>query len=134
MNKKTHSSDTVILKFSTPEGLVKTTQNSLNRALLFGDGVFETMVYVRGKIRFAEAHEKRLNLGLSILKINPPDLSIQELESHLQRNFNESEKFRIRWNVYRGGLGKYTPLGHFSENLILVQKMIDPIKIKTNAY
>src|SRR5690554_3386039 len=134
MNEQTYPADTIRLRYSSGEGLVDAQNCALNRALLFGDGVFETMIYAGGKIRFADAHKKRLSLGLSELKIHPSNLNMKELETYLQRNFKADEKLRIRWNVYRAGLGKYTPVDHAAEDLVLVLKADNVIKIKSKAY
>lgn len=134
MNEQTYPADTIRLRYSSGEGLVDAQNYSLNRALLFGDGVFETMIYAGGKIRFADAHKKRLSLGLSVLKIHSSNLTMEELETYLRRNFKADEKLRIRWNVYRAGFGKYTPVDHAAEDLVLVLKADNVIKIKSKAY
>src|SRR5690606_17109489 len=122
MNEQTYPADTIRLRYSSGEGLIDAQNYALNRALLYGDGVFERKNYGRGKIRFADAHKKRMSLGLSVLKIHSSNLTMEELETYLRRNFKADEKLRIRWNVYRAGFGKYTPVDHAAEDLVLVLK------------
>ena len=43
---------------------------SLDRGLHYGDGVFETMIVRNGRIRFAGAHQQRLQQGCQRLHIN----------------------------------------------------------------
>jgi 4-amino-4-deoxychorismate lyase len=44
-----------------------------DRGLAYGDGVFETMAVINGRVRLLEAHLARLAAGLSRLAIAPPD-------------------------------------------------------------
>src|SRR5690554_5617847 len=125
--------DTQLLIFSLGKGLIETDNLGINRAALFGDGVFETMVYKNGRIRFLKEHGERLEAGLKTLKIEPSSLSIGQLEELLQAQFTEKD-LRIRWNVFRSGLGKYTPMNNGAKDLIVVQVLDKPIKIKGHAY
>ncbi|MEX2593175.1 MAG: aminotransferase class IV [Anditalea sp.] len=129
-----HGFNTVFLQKLAKEGFTKAESCLANRAAFFGDGVFETMIFSKGKIRFAGEHEERLNLGLNLLKIESSSVTVQELEEFIKQNFSQEKPFRIRWNVYRGGLGKYTPVGHQAVDLIIIQSLDKPDKIKPNAY
>jgi 4-amino-4-deoxychorismate lyase len=126
--------NTTIFKFSPEEGFVTGNPEGINRAFLFGDGLFETMVLKNNRIRFAKEHQERLTLGLQQLRIQPSGLGMGDLEEFVQQNFQEESKLRIRWNVYRGGLGKYTPLTNHSQDLILIQALEEPINIKHKTY
>ena len=129
-----NGNNTIILKFSSKEGLVTADAGGVNRAFLFGDGIFETMIFKNNKIRFAKEHEERLSLGLQKLKISPSGLRIVDLEDYLKQDFPEESELRIRWNVYRGGSGKYTPLDNRAQDLVLIQALDEPVKIKNKAY
>ena len=124
----------MILKFSSEQGLITGDPEGINRALLFGDGIFETMVFKNNRIRFAKEHEERLTLGLQQLKIRPSGLRMVDLEEYVKKKFREESELRIRWNVYRGGLGKYTPINNQAQDLILVQTLEEAAKIKNKAY
>lgn len=126
--------DTHLYAYSPAHGPYQVSAEQLNRAAFFGDGVFETMVFTKGRIRFIKEHEERLLLGLQTLKINPSSLSIGQLEEFLQAQYAHKKDLRVRWNVFRSGLGKYTPTSHEARDLIFVQDLDQPIKIKPHAY
>lgn len=134
MNNDLIDNRTVLFKFSEAGGFVPADAYMVNRAFLFGDGVFETMVFTHGKIRFGQEHQERLNLGLKILKIDPSPLDIQSLESFILKSFAGRDTLRVRWNVYRAGQGKYLPQNHQSLNLIIVEFPSPSIKIKNKSY
>lgn len=79
-----------------------------NRALNFGDGVFETMLFDGEKVRFKELHQARSREGLHILNIKDHGLDFEQIESLLLKN-HSGQKMRVRWNLFRAGGGKYTP-------------------------
>lgn len=126
--------DTQLLVYSPSTGMGKGNPLLLNRAAFFGDGIFETMIYTKGRIRFSKEHEERLQLGLQTLKIQPSGLSIERLEEFLVAQYSNRKDLRIRWNVFRSGLGKYTPTIHEAEDLILIQGLDRSRKIKEQAY
>jgi Branched-chain amino acid aminotransferase/4-amino-4-deoxychorismate lyase len=82
-----------------------------NRSYRYGDGLFETMKVVNGKIFFADLHFERLNKGLFVLKFKVPKLFTQR---HLQNQIldlckkNNCEKLgRVRLSVSGGHGGLY---------------------------
>ncbi len=78
------------------------------RALNFGDGLFETMIFTHGEIRFFDKHIKRLFDGMGVLGLKSEDIEPKELLHFLRESYPDS-KLRVRWNVVRAGKGKYTP-------------------------
>lgn len=106
-----------------------------NRGFLFGDGLFETMVFINGKIRFSLDHEARLLEGLKQLGMEKDNLSsIQEIESCLQQYYCENSVLRVRWNVFRDGRGKYTPVMNTTLEDLQIQKMQEAPAVKERAY
>ncbi|NHE56133.1 aminotransferase class IV [Cyclobacterium plantarum] len=106
-----------------------------NRAFLFGDGIFETMVYSEGEIRFWKDHFERLSAGIECLKIQPFTYPNIHLVNDLVKNLpGDQSTYRIRWNIYRSGIGKYSPTekGH-AEWLMLTDFQPAP-KVKKEAY
>lgn len=81
-----------------------------NRACGYGDGLFETMVWEKGGIRFFDQHLRRLTDGMKVLGLDVSMIDSAGLVSLLGSAF-PSERKRVRWDVYRDGLGKYTPEG-----------------------
>ena len=126
--------DTLLYAYSPVSGPYKVSAEHLSRAAFFGDGVFETMVYKNGRIRFLKEHGERLQEGLRALKISPSGVTIQALEDFLRAHYSDTTDLRVRWNVFRSGLGKYTPTSHEARDLIFVQDLDQPIKIKPHAY
>lgn len=106
----------------------------LSRAFLFGDGLFETMVVQNGKIRFSIFHAERLLEGCRVLGFETSTLSsLEEIERQL-RGLDLQGNLRIRWNVYRAGLGKYTPTTDRIEESLIIQEFQPAPLVKQNAY
>ena len=84
-----------------------------NRALRYGDGLFESIRMIDGKIRFAQAHFDRLYQGMLALKMNIHasfDFSffVSEINALAKKNEIENDA-RIRFSVFRSDGGLYTP-------------------------
>jgi branched-chain amino acid aminotransferase len=84
-----------------------------NRALRYGDGLFESIRMIDGKIRFAQAHFDRLYQGMLALKMNIHasfDFSffVSEINALAKKNEIENDA-RIRFSVFRADGGLYTP-------------------------
>jgi branched-chain amino acid aminotransferase len=82
-----------------------------NRGYRYGDGLFETMKVVNGKIALSAFHFERLFAGLSLLKLETPELFTkeklqQEIISLCKKN-NCEKLARIRLSVFRGNGGLY---------------------------
>lgn len=79
-----------------------------NRAMSYGDGLFETMIWEIDHIRFLDKHLLRLIGGMKILGLDDSAIDRQELITLLEKNASDKKK-RIRWSVFRAGSGKYSP-------------------------
>jgi branched-chain amino acid aminotransferase len=82
-----------------------------NRGYRYGDGLFETMKVVNGRILLSDYHFERLFSGLSLLKFEIPRLftneKLQQEILNLCRK-NECENLaRVRLSVFRGNGGLY---------------------------
>jgi len=76
----------------------------------YGDGLFETMKFVDGKILFKKYHFERLFSGLNILKFSIPKLFEQNIEADIKSlcSKNKYEKLaRVRLSISRGNGGLY---------------------------
>ena len=83
-----------------------------NRGFRFGDGVFETMKFKKGKIIFLDEHLSRLWQGLKRFQFDLPKLFIPDyLESQILALIqkNKHSAARIRLTVFRGNGGLYDP-------------------------
>jgi branched-subunit amino acid aminotransferase/4-amino-4-deoxychorismate lyase len=106
-----------------------------NRGFLFGDGLFETMVYWQGKLRFSNSHFSRLNEGMRVLGLSGHNLStVDQLETLLNEIWGDKKSLRVRWNVYRSGMGKYTPEVNQVLESLQVQSFHPAPKLKKSAF
>lgn len=104
-----------------------------NRAMNFGDGLFESMAFLNGKIRFSEKHLDRLKMGFQILGLPFINVEIQSIEKTLKVNF-PAKDYRVRWNLYRSGSGAYTPLSNGLIQTLQIRKFSPAPRIKKTAY
>ncbi len=86
-----------------------------NRGFRFGDGIFETMKFKKGKIIFVDEHLSRLWQGLKrfqfdLPKLFTPDYIEKQILGLIQKNKNSSA--RIRLTVFRGNGGLNDPENH----------------------
>lgn len=85
-----------------------------NRAFCYGDGVFETLRSINGKVLDFDIHFARLVKGLETLKIEVPSYFNKErLLGHFEQlaEKNGIEKGgRFRLSVFRNNGGYYTPV------------------------
>lgn len=77
-----------------------------NSGLRYGDGLFETMRFTRGRIPNVDYHFERLFKGLSLLQFEPPksmsaDFFKKKIFELLKKNCHHKEA-RIRLMVFRG--------------------------------
>ncbi|WP_069660509.1 aminotransferase class IV [Arcticibacter eurypsychrophilus] len=87
-----------------------------NRAFRYGDGLFESMKMMQGKLMFSDLHADRISKGMQILQIEgSAQITHQFLEekaSQLALRNNIKNNARIRFTVFRDGEGLYSPLGN----------------------
>jgi 4-amino-4-deoxychorismate lyase len=103
-----------------------------NRAMNYGDGIFETMVFDGEKIRFFDLHLDRLSKGLEVLRISADEAVFRKLQTWFVEQF-PGQCLRIRWTHFRAGLGKYTPQTNDTVQMLQIQKFIQPPLIKARA-
>lgn len=84
-----------------------------NRALLYGDAVFETFKVVDNKILFLEDHYFRLMSSMRILRMKiPMNFTLEYLEEQiisLALKSNIANNARVRMTVFRKDGGLYAP-------------------------
>lgn len=84
-----------------------------NRALLYGDAVFETFKVVDNKILFLEDHYFRLMSSMRILRMKiPMNFTLEYLEEQiisLALKLNIAKNARVRMTVFRKDGGLYAP-------------------------
>jgi branched-chain amino acid aminotransferase len=86
---------------------------SLNRSFLYGDGIFETLKIVDGKILFSEDHYFRLMASMRIVRMKiPMDFTLEIFENQvisLTNALNCSHSARVRLTIFRNDGGLYLP-------------------------
>ncbi|MEM0541133.1 aminotransferase class IV [Flavobacterium sp. j3] len=84
-----------------------------NRSFLYGDGVFETLKIVDGKILFFEDHYFRLMASMRIIRMEiPMSFTLEFLEEQIVKlaSINKVEhSARVRFTVFRNEGGFYSP-------------------------
>jgi branched-chain amino acid aminotransferase len=95
--------------------LTSASGNSLaaNRAFLYGDGIFETVKILDGKVLFLEDHYFRLMSGMRIIRMEiPMDFTMEYFETQLLETAKANDCLvsgRARMTVYRNSGGYYLP-------------------------
>lgn len=87
--------------------------NPDNRGFRYGDGLFETMVVLKEKIRLGDFHFERLFSGMQKMKFIQPKLftrSYLENEIFTLCKKNKLSNARIRLAIFRGDGGLYDPI------------------------
>ena len=87
-----------------------------NRGLRYGDGLFETMKFLNGKLLNEDEHFSRLWKGLKVLEFEIPkhfttELLQQQITELVKKNVHEASA-RIRLTIIRGDGGLYDVKSH----------------------
>lgn len=106
-----------------------------SRAFRYGDGIFETMLYKDGAIRFLDFHIERLQRSMQRLCIDSAGKfdsyflksTIDEL---IRKNNMLGKRVRVRLSVFRNGEGLYTPENNSAGFVVQVQSLNEPMKDK----
>ncbi len=97
-----------------------------NRAFMYGDGFFESMLLKDGHIRHAEEHQQRLYRSAALLELHTDNIpTIHDLESLVLKHpgIQASKNYRIRLSVFRQDEGLYTPVGNTASWTIQLSEM-----------
>ncbi|MFD2162904.1 aminotransferase class IV [Paradesertivirga mongoliensis] len=87
-----------------------------NRGFRYGDGLFESMRYMNGKLQYAELHAQRLQRGMATLKLEgfkkiSADFLRKKVDELVRRN-SCGQNARVRLTVFRDSDGLYSPTGN----------------------
>ncbi len=97
-----------------------------NRSFRYGDGLFESMRMLKGQLKFAGEHAKRLQKGMKALKMDgysQMDSWFLKEKADQLASVNKVKHGRLRLTVYRDSEGLYTP----SQNKVGYQLEIQPL-------
>jgi branched-chain amino acid aminotransferase len=93
--------------------------NAANRSFRYGDGLFETMRTVNGKVPLFNYHFDRLLRGMKALKIQTPTyFNVHYLKNEVQKTLDKMPSARVRLAVWRESGGAYTPTNFNPDFLI----------------
>ena len=106
-----------------------------NRALRYGDAIFETMLWKDGDIRFLDLHIKRLQESLQMLHFEDVEyfdafFIRNKVEELLRKNNMIGQLARIRLTVYRAGAGLYGPESNKPAYIIQVARKPENLRDK----
>lgn len=104
-----------------------------NRAFKFGDGIFETIKVLNGKVVFFEDHYFRLMASMRMLRMKiPMEFTLEYLEEEIKKlatNFSENS-LRARLTVFRKDGGLYAPETNEIDYLIDIKPIHSVVKEK----
>lgn len=83
-----------------------------NRGFQYGDGIFETLIFENGNIKFQSEHWERITEGLKTLKISIPankEELFHQIDELLNENKLAANSARIKIYFWRKNGGLYTP-------------------------
>lgn len=108
---------------------------SENRSFRYGDGIFETMLWQDGTIRYLHLHVERLQDSLRMLYMDDFQkydgyFIKSKVEELIRKNNLIGQQVRVRLIVYREGAGLYSPDTNRSAYILQVSRMPDTIRDK----
>lgn len=98
-----------------------------NRGFRYGDGLFESMRYIKGKLKFPEMHIDRIQKGMKLLRFDNCSLIdawfLREKVEELVRRNRIGADARIRLTVFRDSEGLYSPVSNKFGYVLEIQKL-----------
>lgn len=100
-----------------------------NRGFRYGDGLFESMRLMKGKLKFVDLHAERLQKGMRALHIDgysQMDAYFLKEKAEELAARNKAKHARLRLTVYRDAEGLYTPTHNKSGYCLELQSLDEP--------
>jgi len=98
-----------------------------NRGFRYGDGLFESMRYIKGKLKFPEMHIDRIQKGMKLLRFDNCSLIdtwfLREKVEELVRRNRTGADARVRLTVFRDSEGLYSPVSNKFGYVLEIQKL-----------
>lgn len=111
--------------------------SSGNRSLRYGDGLFETMKLINGRIINKELHFERLFKGLEVLQFELPKFFntffLEEKINDLIKKNNHSASARIRLMIFRGNGGIFDPENLYPNYIIETWPLLNEMQLNENG-
>lgn len=87
-----------------------------NRSFRYGDGLFESMRMIQGKLNFSKKHMQRLLTGVQLLQLRLPDnFVVNSLDTWAKKLWEANgcpPSARLRLSVFRNDGGYYAPVSN----------------------
>lgn len=102
-----------------------------NRGFLYGDALFDTMIYSKGSFIFLESHYFRLLASMRQLRMEIPNFFTQDYwQDQLLKviKANDLQEVRVRTTVFRDRNGLFTPSTNTIQYIIQVSKLKATLK------
>lgn len=100
--------------------------NGLNRSFRYGDGLFESIRVIEGKMPFFGYHFDRILRGMKALKMNTPGyFNVHYLRNEISKAIEKQSFCRVRLSVWREEGGFYTPTTNDIDFLIETSPLPD---------
>jgi branched-chain amino acid aminotransferase len=100
-----------------------------NRGFRYGDGLFESMRYLNGAIKFSELHIDRIQKGMRLLKLEHSahidSWFLREKVDELVRRNKIGSDARFKLTVFRDADGLYSPTSNKSAYVIECQALYE---------
>jgi len=100
-----------------------------NRGFRYGDGLFESMRMMKGKLKFVDLHAERLQKGMRALHIDgysQMDAYFLKEKAEELAARNKAKHARLRLTVYRDAEGLYTPTQNKNGYCLELQHVDEP--------
>ena len=100
-----------------------------NRGFRYGDGLFESMRMMKGKLKFVDLHAERLQKGMRALHIDgysQMDAYFLKEKAEELATRNKAKHARMRLTVYRDAEGLYTPTQNKNGYCLELQHVDEP--------
>ena len=106
-----------------------------SRAYRYGDGIFETMLYQHGEIRFLDFHVERLQSSMEKIELENAAMFDNyfirsRAEELIRKNNMVGQRVRVRLIVVRDGGGLYAPETNKPSYIMQVSRVYDSIRDK----
>lgn len=93
-----------------------------NRSFRYGDGFFETIKVINGKVQLADYHMERLFASLDLLQFQKPTYFtadyLKDQVLQLAKKNQHDKLARVRITIFRGDGGLYDVSNHFPHHLV----------------
>lgn len=100
-----------------------------NRGYKYGDGLFESMRWMKGELKYADLHADRICRGMRTLKIEGyseiDSYFLKDKVSELVRKNKIGQNGRVRLTIFRDSDGLYTPVSNQMGYSIEVNKVAE---------